>query len=34
MSGKQFDPEYVQALLNNKDEIEEIQRTFLENDYG
>ena len=34
MSGKQFDPQCVEALLNNKDEIEAIQRTFMENDYG
>jgi HD-GYP domain-containing protein (c-di-GMP phosphodiesterase class II) len=34
MSGKQFDPECVQALIKNKAKIEEIQRTFLENDYG
>jgi HD-GYP domain-containing protein (c-di-GMP phosphodiesterase class II) len=34
MSGKQFDPECVQALLANKEEIEEIQRSFMENDYG
>ena len=34
MSGKQFDPQCVDALLNSKVEIEEIQRTFMENDYG
>lgn len=34
MSGKQFDPQCVEALLDNKDEIEAIQRTFMENDYG
>ncbi len=34
MSGIQFDPQCVEALLKNKDEIEAIQRTFMENDYG
>ncbi|MFD2231237.1 HD-GYP domain-containing protein [Alkalimarinus sediminis] len=34
LSGKQFDPQCVDALLAHTDEIEEIQRTFIENDYG
>ena len=34
MSGIQFDPQCVEALLSNKEEIESIQRTFMENDYG
>jgi len=34
MAGKQFDPDCVEALLSSKDQIEEIQCTFLENDYG
>ena len=34
MSGIQFDSQCVEALLSNKDEIEAIQRTFMENDYG
>jgi len=34
LSGKQFDPQCVEALLANTSEIEEIQRTFIENDYG
>jgi len=34
MAGKQFDPDCVEALLSSKSQVEEIQRTFLENDYG
>lgn len=34
LSGQQFDPQCVEALLAHTDEIEEIQRTFVENDYG
>ncbi len=34
LSGIQFDPQCVEALLAHTDEIEEIQRTFVENDYG
>jgi len=34
MSGIQFDSQCVEALLSNKEEIEAIQHTFMENDYG
>ncbi len=34
MAGKQLDRQCVEALLSNIDEIEAIQRTFKENDYG
>jgi HD-GYP domain-containing protein (c-di-GMP phosphodiesterase class II) len=34
MAGSQLDPQCVEALLSNVDEIEAIQRSFVENDYG
>ena len=34
MAGSQLDPQCVEALLSNIDEIEAIQRSFVENDYG
>ncbi len=34
MAGSQLDPQCVEALLSNTDEIEAIQRSFVENDYG